>query len=124
VSLIDLYPTLINICGLPEQPNTTTHQYELDGRSLLNLLKDPECAQWDGSDVVFSSVRGNTDIHHSVRSLTHRYTLCQNGEEELYDHQNDPYEWHNLAADPRYSEVKTVLRQRLLSLLYPEPKQG
>ena len=48
--------------------------------------------------------------HFSVRSKQFRYTLCANGEEELFDYEADPLEWKNLANDPRYAEPKEELR--------------
>ncbi|MHC4444955.1 MAG: sulfatase/phosphatase domain-containing protein [Planctomycetota bacterium] len=42
--------------------------------------------------------------------------LCNNGEEELYDHKNDPHEWKNLADTPEYGKVKKRLRKELLML--------
>lgn len=120
VSLIDLYPTLNELCGLPAEPHAGTHKHPLDGHSLVSLLTDPATGRWGGPPVALSSVRGDTGVHHSVRSLTHRYTLCGNGEEELYDHQADPHEWHNIAADPACSDVKQSLRGGMMQLLWPE----
>ncbi len=53
------------------------------------------------------------DQHFSIRSRTHRYLRYANGEEELYDHTNDPYEWHNLAQDPAAADVKPLMRHAL-----------
>ena len=83
VSLLDLYPTLIELCGLPEKP-------ELDGVSLLPLLKNPN-ANWD-RPALMTMGRGN----HAVRSERYRYIRYSDGSEELYDHENDPWEWDNL----------------------------
>ena len=118
VSLIDLYPTLADLCGLPAEPHAATHGCRLDGHTLRPLLEDPGAGSWGGPPVALSSVRGDTGIHHSARSLTHRYTLCQNGEEELYDHRTDPHEWHNLAADPQHASVRQALRRELLRLVW------
>jgi hypothetical protein len=41
VSLIDLYPTLLDYCNLPGSPNSHGNNRELDGFSLLTLLEDP-----------------------------------------------------------------------------------
>jgi hypothetical protein len=51
-----------------------------------------------------------------VRSKRYRYILCNDGEEELYDHQNDLHEWTNVAADSAYADVKRELREELLKL--------
>jgi hypothetical protein len=62
------------------------------------------------------------DQHFSIRSRTHRYLRYASGEEELYDHTNDPYEWRNLAQDPAAVEVKAVMRGELdARLRYASP---
>lgn len=100
VSLIDLYPTLSDLCGLPARP-------ELEGTSLTPLLRDPKAA-WD-RPAVCTYFRNN----HSVRSERWRYTRYQDGGEELYDHAADPQEWENLAGQPRYQFLKQELARWL-----------
>jgi len=117
VSLIDLYPTILELADLPGDPHASSHGHALEGHSLVPLLQHPDLGEWDGPPVALTSMRGQTGVHHSVRSRTHRYTLCQNGEEELYDHTADPHEWHNKAADPEYAEVKAELRAELEALV-------
>ena len=56
------------------------------------------------------------DQHFSVRSLHWRYSLANDGTEELYDHRSDPNEWINLRDDPAYTEKKTELKKELLRL--------
>lgn len=118
VSLIDVYPTLVDLCGLPTEPHADTHGFPLDGHSLRPLLEKPAEGVWNGSPVALTSVRGDTGVHHSVRSSTHRYTLCGNGEEELYDHRVDPHEWRNLANDVKHDQEKKQLRAELTRLLW------
>ncbi|GAA4446754.1 sulfatase [Novipirellula rosea] len=99
VSLIDLYPTLIELAGLPEKEG-------LSGRSIVPILKDPEIA-WK-YPAITSSKSG-----HSLRTERWRYIKKNNGADELYDHSRDPQEWTNLAVDPKYEAVKNELRQHL-----------
>lgn len=54
---------------------------------------------------------GKESPHFSVRSRRYRYTLCGNGQEELYDHKNDSHEWTNLAGNTEYEDVKKKLRK-------------
>ncbi|MDE0105954.1 MAG: hypothetical protein OXN89_26535 [Bryobacterales bacterium] len=54
-------------------------------------------------------LRGN----HAFRTERWRYVRYRDGSEELYDHSNDPWEWVNLAVDPRYSSVIKEHRGRL-----------
>jgi len=93
VSLLDIYPTLIDLCDLSPKP-------ELQGRSLMPLLKDVS-ADWS-RPALTTHGRAN----HSVRDERYRYIRYSDGTEELYDHQTDPLEWHNLAADPQYADLK------------------
>lgn len=92
VGLIDIYPTLLNLTG---QTANSNHE----GQSLVPLLEDPT-AQWDRPTIT-SFGRGN----HAVRSTRWRYIHYLDGSEELYDHENDPHEWNNLASNPDLTEV-------------------
>jgi len=100
VSLLDIYPTLADVCGLPVGE-------QLEGRSLKPLLADP-AAPWD-RPVITTHGRNN----HSVRSERYRYIRYSDGSEELYDHEHDPMEWTNLAADPQLAQVKKELAEWL-----------
>lgn len=100
VSLMDIYPTLMELTGL-EAPDY------LEGRSLVPLIEDPD-AEWD--HVALSTFGFQ---NHAVRSGRYRYIRYADGSEELYDHQTDSNEWHNLASDPAYARIKAELQQRL-----------
>lgn len=127
VSLIDIYPTLADLCGLPMDPNAGKSGYKLDGHSLRPLLMKPT-GTWAGPEVAITALPGEdhmlearkvtafSDPHFSVRSKDWRYTLCSNGEEELYDYRTDPHEWNNLATNPEYEPVKETLKKQLLDL--------
>ncbi|MBT3374513.1 MAG: sulfatase [Lentisphaerae bacterium] len=119
VSLIDVYPTLNDLCGLALEPHTGTSGIALEGKSLRTLLRTPAADAWEGPPVALTSVRGDTGVHHTVRSKTHRYTLCGNGEEELYDHRTDPHEWHNLARREDTESLAQELRAEMMKLLWP-----
>lgn len=97
VSSMDLYPTLTELAGL-ESPD-----YLEGGDSLVPLLEDPAMS-WDRA--VLSTWGKN---NHSVRDQRYRYTRYADGVEELYDHDNDPNEWTNLAGDPSLAPVKERL---------------
>ncbi|MBN2313831.1 MAG: sulfatase [Sedimentisphaerales bacterium] len=100
VSLLDIYPTLIELCSLKAKP-------ELDGISLMPLLRNPE-AEWT-RPALMTYMRGN----HAVRDERWRYILYADGTEELYDHQNDPNEWTNVAGDPKNKQAINRLKRWL-----------
>jgi uncharacterized sulfatase len=113
VELVDLYPTLADLCGLPAPSY-------LDGKSLRPLLENPQ-ASWDKP--AFSQVQrqGNQYGGHSVRTERYRYTQWDGGKEgsELYDYQSDPAEAHNLADDPAQASTVAELRA-LIARNWPE----
>ncbi|MEM9281071.1 MAG: sulfatase-like hydrolase/transferase [Verrucomicrobiota bacterium] len=126
VSLIDLYPTLNDLCGLDPDPNAAGNGYTLEGHSLKPLLFDPD-GDWTGPDVAITALPGKDHMqlkqhlgtpypHFSIRAKDWRYTLCSNGEEELYHFETDPNEWHNLASDPAHEATKAMLRKKLIAL--------
>lgn len=99
VSLVDLFPTLVDLTGLPEKP-------DVEGNSLTPLLNNPE-AEWQ------NSVVSTWDNSYAVRSQRWRYIRYWDGTEELYDHQTDPNEFNNLADDPDALSTKVQLSQEL-----------
>lgn len=95
-SLVDIYPTLIEMCGIPPRN-------DLDGISLVPQLKNPKAER--DHPALTTYMRGD----HAVRNERWRYIRYYNGEEELYDHETDPNEWTNLAGDSQYDAIKGEL---------------
>jgi len=96
VSLIDLYPTLTELCKVAPPD-------KLDGKSLIPLLRKPN--RLTNRAVITTFDPGNV----SLRTQRWRYIRYADGSEELYDHNNDPNEWANLANSPEYEKVKEKL---------------
>lgn len=100
VELLDLYPTLLALSGLPAPR-------ELAGHSLAPLLKNANAKrQWP-------AITTHNQHNHAVRSERWRYIRYADGAEELYDHRRDPNEWTNLARDKRYAKVLAEHRAHL-----------
>ena len=100
VSLIDLYPTVIELCGLPPSAG-------LDGQSIVPLLHDPK-KKWDRPVLTTFGYK-----NHTIRTERWRYIRYNDGGEELYDHNSDPNEWTNLASYPKYRTVVNNLKRSL-----------
>ncbi len=98
VGLIDIFPTLLDLCGLPPRS-------DLEGLSLKPLVKR-ETADARGEWTRKGIVTTFGPNHHSIRSNDFRYTRYADGSEELFDHRSDPHEWKNLAD---VEEFKTVI---------------
>lgn len=106
VELMSLYPTLSELCGL-EIPG------HVEGKSILPLLRDP-MAPWDRPALTTHGYN-----NHAVRSERWRYIRYADGSEELYDHEQDPYEWDNLAAVPSLLPVKEELARWMPARNHP-----
>jgi arylsulfatase A-like enzyme len=100
VNLLDLFPTVTDLCGL-ERPK------DQEGHSLAPLLKNAK-AEW-----THPSLTTHGRNNHSVRTERWRYIRYADGSEELYDHDADPLEWKNLAKDPAMKMTKLQLAEHL-----------
>ena len=100
VSLVDLYPTLLELAGLPARP-------DVDGVSIVPLLRNP-AAPWDRPALTTSGFK-----NHALRSERWRYIRYADGSEELYDHDADPLERVNLASKPEFASIRTELQKWL-----------
>ena len=106
-SLLDIYPTLVELCGLPENPH-------LEGVSLVPQLKNPKAPR--KQPAITSSYFGN----HSIRTRDWRLIVYEDGAKELYDHRSDPDEFRNLAAHPAHRTTVKELSKWLPKRAAPE----
>lgn len=98
--LLDIYPTLLELCGLPPNP-------ELEGHSLKpQLLNAKAKRQWPA----ISTANRNS---HAVITDKWRFIQYADGSQELYDDQKDPDEWTNLASNPKYKKIIADLKKWL-----------
>ena len=106
-TLLDLYPTLVDLSGI-DPPG-----HPLDGRSLRPVLENPD-AEW--TRPALTTYGPN---NHALRTPRWRYIRWADGSEELYDHQNDPNEWHNVAGDSSNDKIKARLAQHFPKNNFP-----
>ena len=99
-SLIDIYPTFVEMCGLPKP-----HQ-KLEGTSLVSTLEKPKLAK--DRDVYLPYMAPG---EYAVINKGWRYITYGDDGEELYDLKSDPNEWNNLAENPKYEDTKRLLRK-------------
>ena len=101
VELLDIYPTLVDLCGLPGIEG-------LEGQSLRPLLEQPACLDRRG----LHASPPRRCMGRSVRTPRWRYTEWDEGRHgaELYDHDADPHEYQNLFDEPRWQAERQRLR--------------
>lgn len=108
--LVDLYPTLVDLCGLPPVSG-------LDGVSLRPVLQDPERSVKDvASSMLKVGAARLGNVGRSLRTARYRYTLWPDGVEELFDYSTDPDELTNLAPAAAHAATRLALRRRLEEL--------
>lgn len=115
VGLIDIYPTLLELCGLPA--NETN-----EGVSLGPLLRGEQVADWRMA-ILTTYARGN----HALRSERMRMIRYEDGTYELYDHGLDPFEFNNLAGPAQFSRKEMQINWEItqtLSELLPAQEAG
>ncbi len=107
-----LHPPLIDFAG-------PSKKAELEGDILTPLLKNPS-GKWERLSL---TTHGRNNL--ALRSGRCRYIRYADGSEELYDHDNDPNEWTNLADNPEFATVKRDLKKWLATKNVPNaPFEG
>ena len=142
ISLVDIYATCIDYAGM-------TSPHSLDGNSIKPLLIDPSNGVWTGNAYSISGIASKygytensngytstfqsqynnsvlpySSAHFSIRTEQYRYIYYRDGEEELYDHIQDPNEWNNLAVLSGYEDVLAQMNlyyQYSVGLAIPPP---
>lgn len=111
VSLIDMYPTFVEMCDLPKP------EQKLEGKSIAETLANPKAARDRNIYLPYLSPG-----EYAVINRDWRYLRYHDGE-ELYDLKKDPNEWRNLASSAKYASLKTHLQQTApKTFAKPEPK--
>jgi arylsulfatase A-like enzyme len=98
VSLVDLFGTLTELCGLPSKPDISDH-------SLVPLLRHPQ-AEWPHAALTHLDRPQN----YALSTQRWRYLHYFDGGEELYDLETDPHEWRNLASMPEHADKLAEMR--------------
>ncbi len=104
VSLLDIYPTLVDMCGLPEN-------LQNEGISLVPLIEDPSLA-WP-----YPVVTGYGKDCYAIQNERYRYLRYSDGSEEFYDLKNDPHEWNNISEDHEIAGIKREMQSQLENII-------
>jgi arylsulfatase A-like enzyme len=122
VSLIDLYPTLTDLCYLKGDNKLNFNGADLGGYSLKPLIESNH-SNWKGPNGALTVV-GNYGVeiptekqNFSYRTKDWRYIKYGNGQEELYYHKTDPYELNNLASNKKYESVKKNIKIEMFNVI-------
>lgn len=106
VEFLDIYPTLVELCALEGVPA------RLEGRSVRRLLDDPTAPH---KEAALTVIKRGPVLGRSLRTARYRYTEWDEGRRgaELYDHDDDPGEWVNLAGRPERAALQRELSARI-----------
>jgi len=148
MSLIDLYPTFIELANLQGTNSKSKGAASIGGHSIVPLLNSKTENKWQGPlgaltvmgvgiDKPIEGLAVGTNKHalwhvkvlkdlpdeyiwqqtYSYRTQNWRYIRYKDGQEELYDHRDDPYEWHNLALNKTFDLIKTELIKQMTDII-------
>ncbi len=109
VDFMSLYPTLCDLAGIAKPAH-------VEGHNIRSLLADPAAA-WE-----HPALTTYGQNNHALRTERWRYIRYADGGEELYDHDNDEYEWTNLAAKPEHAALKAELAKHFPTTNVAAPK--
>lgn len=120
VSLLDIYPTLKDLCNLKGKTTLNKKGADLDGFSLKPFLENPHTEKWKGPKsalTIISSWKSKKpeNQHITIKTKRYRYIHYANGSDELYDHKTDPNEWNNLVSLPKHAELRKRLKTDLFN---------
>ncbi|WP_438988678.1 sulfatase [Polaribacter sp.] len=147
ISLIDVYPTLMDVCNLKDTSGPNS-KIELDGFSVRSFLNDPETNNWKGPNGALTVLGAgiNKPIeglgvsknpgalwhieivkelddayiekqNYSYRTKSWRYILYNNGKEELYNKVLDSNAWYNVADKVKYQNIKDKLKKEMYAII-------
>lgn len=123
VSLIDIFPTLIDLASLKGSTKKNEDGGNLGGYSLRPFLENPETKKWNGPKGALTIIGNFEELfpkekqNYSYRTLNWRYIRYWNGDEELYDHREDPYEWQNIAVEKENKKIKNKLEKEMNQII-------
>lgn len=130
VSLIDIYPTVLDLANINMETKKNAKGHNLDGHSLMPFLNNSNTTAWSGPKAALSVVYSgdiNKDIpanhHYSVRTKEYRYIVYNTGQEELYHNRVDTKERNNLVFNASHKKLKDF-RLLLKRMTYPMVPQG
>jgi arylsulfatase A-like enzyme len=115
VGLIDLYPTMLDLAGLPRNSANVGHSLK---PILLNAEQKwnyPVISQWQ--DRPKAKGKKKYLSGQAIQLGSWRYSLYGDGSEELYNHDVDPHEWSNLASTPALAAKNRQLMDDLKAKL-------
>jgi arylsulfatase A-like enzyme len=123
VSLVDIFPTLIDYCSITGDNKKNSNGGQLGGNSLRPLIEEND-HKWEGPNGALTIV-GNFGSkipaekqNFSYRTKDWRYILYSNGKEELYNHKKDTREWKNLATSKKHRKTKAKLKKEMMAIIY------
>lgn len=124
VSLVDIYPSLIELCKLGDDNRKNDEGWPLGGYSFKSLLENNDAGNWNGPEGTLTTIATDSVDYRleaqtfSYRTKNFRYIVYPDGSEELYDLKNDPNEWHNQTSNKTHESQLIELRTEVKQIVY------
>jgi choline-sulfatase len=117
VSLVDLYPTFLELAGVEPPPD---FPHVLDGRSLVPFLRGERPVEWPDEVVIENTGEGTIAPIRVLVQHRYKFVYVHRQPDQLFDLARDPNEWHNVTALPHYQPIAAQLRAQVLAEWDPQ----
>lgn len=114
ISLVDLFPTFLELGLVKEPPDAERFLPHLDGQSVAPFLRGEEHTSWSDRAIIENNSEGTIKPIRALIAGRHKFVYVHERPDQLFDLNSDPNEWRNVMDEPAYREIATRLRAEVL----------
>ncbi len=115
VSLVDLFPTLLDLARIAPPAQAEEFLPALDGGSFALFLRGERPGDWPDRAIIENNSEGTIKPIRALVKGRYKYVYVHERPDQLFDLARDPHEWRNIVGDPASRDVATAMRAELMA---------
>jgi len=123
ISLVDLYPTILDLAQIEQPTQGEGFLPPLDGRSVAPFLRGERPPEWPDGVIIENNSEGTIKPIRVLIKGHCKFVYVHERPDQLFDLANDPNEWHNVIDDPAYRETAAAMRAELMANWDPDEEE-